>query len=116
MDEQRKLSRRGFVGAAAGATAATAWQAPVAIGHGRDGGSGRRHRGRLLPRDRIGIQLFTVRDQVATLGFEAVFARLSEIGYARSSSQATPPRDGGGATRSCGSCCGATGCAASAAT
>ena len=28
-----------------------------------------------------GIQLFTVRDQVASLGFEAVFARLSEIGY-----------------------------------
>jgi len=81
MDEQRKLSRRGFVGAAAGATAATAGQAPVAIGHGRDGGSRGRHRGRLLPRDRIGIQLFTVRDQVANLGFEAVFARLSEIGY-----------------------------------
>jgi sugar phosphate isomerase/epimerase len=44
---------------------------------GRRGGD----RDRLLPRDRIGIQLFTVRDQVAPLGFEAVFARLSEIGY-----------------------------------
>ena len=34
-----------------------------------------------LPRDHIGIQLFTVRDQVAALGFEAVFAELAEIGY-----------------------------------
>ena len=29
----------------------------------------------------MGIQLFTVRDQVAALGFDAVLARLSEIGY-----------------------------------
>jgi sugar phosphate isomerase/epimerase len=80
MEEKGKLSRRGFVGAATGAAAAASlgpW-APVASGHGRGRGHGG---GRLLPRDRIGIQLFTVRDQVTNLGFEAVFQRLSQIGY-----------------------------------
>lgn len=82
MDEQRKLSRRGFVGAAT--AAATAWGTPAASAHARHDGrttDGGRGGGRLLPRDHIGIQLFTVRDQVAALGFEAVFARLSQIGY-----------------------------------
>ena len=78
MGEQGKLSRRGFVGAAAGTAAATSmgpW-APAA------GASHRRHgRGRLLPRDLIGVQLFTVRDQVASRGFEEVFAELSRQGY-----------------------------------
>jgi sugar phosphate isomerase/epimerase len=78
MDEQRKLNRRGFVGATAGAAAAAGLGplAPVATGH-----KGRRRGDRLLPRRRIGIQLFTVRDQVASLGFETVFAELSRIGY-----------------------------------
>jgi sugar phosphate isomerase/epimerase len=77
-----KLSRRGFVGAAAGTAAATAlgpW-APAAMAHKR------RHRhdhghDRLLPRGRIGIQLYTIRDQVDTLGFEEAFRRLAAIGY-----------------------------------
>ena len=78
MEDKRTLSRRGFVGAATGAAAAAGlgpWT-PLASGHGRHG-----HGDRLLPRDRIGIQLFTVRDQVAALGFEEVFRRLSAIGY-----------------------------------
>jgi sugar phosphate isomerase/epimerase len=78
MNEQRKVSRRGFMGATAGATAAAALGTAPALGH--DGGGGRRG-GRLLPRNQIGIQLFTVRDQVAALGFAEVFRRLSEIGY-----------------------------------
>jgi sugar phosphate isomerase/epimerase len=78
MSEQRRLSRRGFVGASAGAAAAATLGAPPALGHGDRGRGGR---GRLLPRGNIGIQLFTIRDQVATLGFEEVFRRLSEIGY-----------------------------------
>ena len=79
MDEKGKLSRRGFVGAAGGAAAAASLGplVPGASGHGRGGRRG----DRLLPRDRIGIQLFTVRDQVASLGFEEVFRRLSAIGY-----------------------------------
>jgi sugar phosphate isomerase/epimerase len=78
MGERGKLSRRGFVGAAAGTVAATSlgpW-GPAAAGRGD-----RRGRDRLLPRDVIGVQLFTVRDQVASRGFEAVFAELSEQGY-----------------------------------
>jgi sugar phosphate isomerase/epimerase len=78
MGDAPKLSRRGFVGAAAGTTAAAAlgpWS-PVAAarGHGHDGDA-------LLPKSRIGIQLYTVRDEVATLGFEEVFKRLSAMGY-----------------------------------
>src|SRR4051812_43210964 len=77
MNEQGKLSRRGFVGAAAG-TAAAATLGPlssVARGEGASPGQA------LLPRARIGIQLYTIRDQVDALGFETVFARLAQIGY-----------------------------------
>jgi sugar phosphate isomerase/epimerase len=77
MDEKRKLSRRGFAGAAGGAAAAASLGPWV----GTASGDSRRGGGRLLPRDRIGIQLFTVRDRVASLGFEEVFRRLSQIGY-----------------------------------
>jgi sugar phosphate isomerase/epimerase len=77
MSEQTKLSRRRFVGATAATAAAAAVSAPPVLGHGGRRGGG----GRLLPRNRIGIQLFTVRDQVETLGFAEVFRRLSAIGY-----------------------------------
>jgi sugar phosphate isomerase/epimerase len=77
MGERGKLSRRGFVGAAAGTAAATSLGPWPGVAAGRSGRGG----DRLLPRDRIGIQLFTVRDQVANLGFEAVFAELSRQGY-----------------------------------
>jgi sugar phosphate isomerase/epimerase len=77
MGDKPKLNRRGFVGAAAGTAAATALGpfSPAASAQGRDGG------GALLPKSRIGIQLYTVRDQVDTLGFEEVFKRLAAIGY-----------------------------------
>jgi len=78
MGENRKVTRRRFVGATAGAAAAAGmgpW-APVASGHSRRNGGDR-----LLPRRNIGIQLYTLRDQVPTLGFEEVFRRLSRIGY-----------------------------------
>jgi sugar phosphate isomerase/epimerase len=77
MDEKHKISRRGFVGAAGGVAAAAGlgpW-VPAASGGDRRGGD------RLLPRSRLGIQLFTIRDQVSSLGFEEVFRRLSAIGY-----------------------------------
>ncbi|HET8756924.1 MAG TPA: sugar phosphate isomerase/epimerase [Solirubrobacteraceae bacterium] len=81
MGDARKVSRRGFVGAAAGTTVAAALGpfSPVAAahrhGHGHDDGDA------LLPKSRIGIQLYTVRDQVNALGFEEVFKRLSAMGY-----------------------------------
>ncbi|GAA2080110.1 sugar phosphate isomerase/epimerase family protein [Microbacterium hatanonis] len=36
---------------------------------------------RLVPVNRIGIQLFTIRDKVSSLGFRAVFEELANIGY-----------------------------------
>jgi sugar phosphate isomerase/epimerase len=38
-------------------------------------------RGRAIPRSHIGIQLYSVRDKVAELGFATVFEELSRIGY-----------------------------------
>jgi sugar phosphate isomerase/epimerase len=79
MGDSPKLSRRGFVGAAAGTTAAALgpWS-PVAAAQSRgQAGDG----DALLPKSLIGIQLYTVRDQVNTLGFDEVFRRLSEMGY-----------------------------------
>lgn len=38
-------------------------------------------RGRLVPVNRIGIQLYTVRDKVSSLGFRQVFEELADIGY-----------------------------------
>ena len=73
------LSRRGFLHAGAGTAAAAAfasvgpWTRAAFAGRGRD---------RLLPRNRLGIQLFTIRDQVAALGFDAVFRELARMGYA----------------------------------
>lgn len=78
-----RLSRRGMLGVAAGATAAAllgaaatpAGAAPAtgATGHGR---------GRpVLPPGRLGIQLYSLRDKVSTLGFAPVFAELEKYGY-----------------------------------
>ena len=39
-------------------------------------------RTRLVPANRIGIQLYTIRDKVSSLGFRAVFEELGRIGYA----------------------------------
>ena len=81
MHDHTTLTRRGVLGAAAGVAAATV-TAPPALARGKRGKSDKdRHGDRLLPRDQIGIQLFTVRDQVTNLGFEAVFAELSRSGY-----------------------------------
>jgi hypothetical protein len=78
MGDKPKLSRRGFVGAAAGTAAATALGpfSPVASAD-----TGAKAGDALLPNSRIGIQLCTVRDQVNTLGFEEVFKRLAAFGY-----------------------------------
>jgi sugar phosphate isomerase/epimerase len=78
MARQRDLSRRGFLHASAGAAAAAAL---ASFSPGARAGSG--HGGHpLLPPGRLGIQLFTVRDQVASLGFDAVFRELARMGYA----------------------------------
>jgi sugar phosphate isomerase/epimerase len=111
----RKLDRRTFIGAAAGAAGASAlgpW-GPVSLGHGRGGddddsrGGGRGRR--LIPRDRLGLQQWSIRDAITRLdgsvqgylggpnfpedptdlgplvplpgGFRAVFQYLASVGY-----------------------------------
>ena len=82
MHDHTTLTRRRLVGAAAGLAAATVAAPPALAKGGRKPHDRDDRRGdRLLPRDQIGIQLFTVRGRVAADGFEAVFARLSQIGY-----------------------------------
>ncbi|GAA2135982.1 sugar phosphate isomerase/epimerase [Streptomyces synnematoformans] len=75
------LHRRGFLRAAAGTAAGTAavaagagaLAAPAAApGHGRGGA---------VPRGRIGLQLYSVRDQIQQRGFTPVLTELAEIGY-----------------------------------
>ena len=76
----KSISRRKFIGVAAGATGAAAigpW-APGALAHGGHHGRGG---DRLLPKDRIAVQLFTLRNRIGALGFEQVFSELAEIGY-----------------------------------
>ncbi|MFD9969011.1 sugar phosphate isomerase/epimerase family protein [Streptomyces sp. NPDC059017] len=64
-----------MLGVAAGATAAALLGTPTAAAHGKD-------RGRpVLPPGRLGIQLYSLRDKVSTLGFAAVFAELQRYGY-----------------------------------
>jgi len=77
-----RVSRRGFL-TAAGATAAAVGApgalASVAAAHPRGGYGHRRDR---IPRDRISIQLFTLRDQLAA-DLEGTLEALAEIGYRR---------------------------------
>ncbi|MEU6805911.1 sugar phosphate isomerase/epimerase family protein [Streptomyces neyagawaensis] len=79
-----RLSRRGMLGVAAGATVAallgTAAPAQAAGATGTaTAGTGR---GRpVLPPGRLGIQLYSLRDKVSTLGFAPVFAELEKYGY-----------------------------------
>ncbi|WP_409468375.1 sugar phosphate isomerase/epimerase family protein [Streptomyces sp. HC307] len=78
-----RLTRRGMLGVAAGATAAAllgAAASPAAAA--TESASGTQGRGRpVLPPGRLGIQLYSLRDKVSTLGFAAVFAELERYGY-----------------------------------
>ncbi|MFE9367565.1 sugar phosphate isomerase/epimerase [Streptomyces sp. NPDC006978] len=87
----RRLSRRNVLGVAAGATAATLLSGAAAQasspghGHGKDHGHGHGNghgKGRaVLPPGRLGIQLYSLRDKVSTLGFAPVFSELEKYGY-----------------------------------
>ncbi|MFJ8357861.1 sugar phosphate isomerase/epimerase family protein [Streptomyces sp. NPDC093984] len=82
-----RLTRRGMLGVAAGATAAAllgavSSPATAATGTATDTATGDAGRGRpVLPPGRLGIQLYSLRDKVATLGFAPVFAELERYGY-----------------------------------
>ena len=106
----RKLDRRTFFGAAAGVAGATAlgpWAPGLSLGHDKDKD---KHKGkRIVPRDRLGVQQFSIRDSITRLdqsvsgylggpgfpddaadvgpllplpgGFRAVFEYLASVGY-----------------------------------
>jgi sugar phosphate isomerase/epimerase len=80
MDMEQNVSRRGFIGAAIGTGAAAAVSPSVALAHGWDD-RGRGTSGR-VPRDRRGIQLYTLRrlmpDQT---GARRVLNALGRMGY-----------------------------------
>jgi sugar phosphate isomerase/epimerase len=75
------LNRRGFIGVAGGAAATAALGAFAGPAAAADA-AGRRGRAPLIPPGKLGIQLFTIRDKVSSLGFAAVFEELSRMGYA----------------------------------
>ena len=85
----QSMSRRQFLGTAAGTAAAAAvsvsgWPATPALA-----GGGHGHHGALIPRENRGIILYAVRDAISRdptttdlpSGFREVFAALAEIGY-----------------------------------
>ncbi|MEU2780143.1 sugar phosphate isomerase/epimerase, partial [Streptomyces sp. NPDC007162] len=86
-----RLSRRNVLGVAAGATAATLLsgaaaqatspQGGTSPGHGHGHGHGHGKGRAVLPPGRLGIQLYSLRDKVSTLGFAPVFAELEKYGY-----------------------------------
>ncbi|MGX1134444.1 sugar phosphate isomerase/epimerase [Streptomyces glaucescens] len=78
-----RISRRGMLGVAAGATAAALLGAAATPATAATGAASATHgRGRpVLPPGRLGIQLYSLRDKVSTLGFGPVFAELERYGY-----------------------------------
>lgn len=83
------LRRRRFLGVAAGATAATLLGTGAATAAGTTGtatataaGTARSAEGGpLVPPGHLGIQLYTLRDQVQSIGFARVFEELARYGY-----------------------------------
>ncbi|MFI6638132.1 sugar phosphate isomerase/epimerase family protein [Streptomyces sp. NPDC050504] len=92
-----RITRRGMLGVAAGAgaaaligaattpasaTASASAPAPAAPATATPATAPSHGRGRpVLPPGRLGIQLYSLRDKVGTLGFAAVFAELRKYGY-----------------------------------
>lgn len=75
----KPMSRRSLMTALAASTVAVgagALAAPAGAAPAPSSGSTR-----LVPINRIGIQLYSVRDKVASIGFRAVFEELGRIGY-----------------------------------
>ncbi len=76
------LRRRGFLGVAAGTTAAALLGAAGAGTATAAPAPSRRPTAPLVPKGRLGIQLYSLRDQVSTIGFARVFEELRHHGYA----------------------------------
>ena len=80
MKTARTFSRRKFIAAGAGAAAAAAAGTRLAF-DAHDAAAVNFSGPTILPPDRIGIQLYTVRDRVSSIGFAKVFEALAGIGY-----------------------------------
>ncbi|WP_255950646.1 sugar phosphate isomerase/epimerase family protein [Streptomyces odontomachi] len=85
-----RLSRRGMLGVAAGATAAalvgsaahaSAATASATRESDAEPAPAPAHGSPALPKGRLGIQLYTLRDKVASVGFATVFSELERYGY-----------------------------------
>jgi sugar phosphate isomerase/epimerase len=76
---EQNVSRRGFIGAAIGTGAAAAMTPSVALGGGGHGHGGR---GGSVPKDRRGIQLYTMREKMTNQDeARSVLRFLGKIGY-----------------------------------
>lgn len=82
--ERAKVNRRRLLGACAGVALASALPAKVAGADptAPDPCEEPTYADSLLSHRRLGIQLYTLRDQVSSIGFAKVFERLKRIGYA----------------------------------
>lgn len=78
-----KLSRRHMLGVTAGAGAAALLGLSAVPAAAQDLGAAKGKGGNqpVLPPGRLGIQLYSVRDKIAEIGFAAVFAELERFGY-----------------------------------
>ena len=89
MAKQRKLNRRTFIGAAAGAAGATAlspFGPALSLGHDKD-----KHKGdRLVPRDRLGLQQFAIRDSITRLD-KSVMGNLGGPAFPGNAADVGPP-------------------------
>ncbi len=82
MGRHPSLNRRGFIGVAGGAAATALLGSFGSAAAASETAGGAGGRDALVPPGRLGIQLFTVRDKVSSLGFAAVFEELARDGYA----------------------------------
>ena len=79
---ETRVSRRGFLSAAGATAAAVGAPGALASAAGAHGRGGYGYRGDRIPRDRISIQLYTLRDQLA-IDLQGTLNALSAIGYRR---------------------------------
>ena len=79
MESQTAISRRRLLGVGAGAAAALAVGRATGLANAAPGdgfyGAG------ILPSDRIGLQLYSVRNVLPSIGFARLFEVLAEIGF-----------------------------------
>ena len=77
---EQNVNRRGFIGAAIGTGAAAAMTPSIALGHGGD--HGHHGGGGSVPKDRRGIQLYTMREKMTNQDeARSVLRFLGKIGY-----------------------------------